>query len=90
VPVVGRATAPLACGWARHTDALEFAAGQRVVVTAREGAAASSGVLPIPAKEFVGEPAGTWLSRRSYQAHSARRRLQLPGVCSGTHAPEQC
>ncbi|GBF94889.1 pyruvate kinase [Raphidocelis subcapitata] len=54
VPVVGRPTAPLACGWARHTDALVFEAGQRVVVTAREGAAASASVLPIPAKEFVG------------------------------------
>jgi hypothetical protein len=67
IPVVGRPTAQLPCGWWQHTDALAFEAGQRVVVTAREGAAASSGVLPIAFKDFAGAGGGrgqhAWLRR---------------------------
>jgi len=55
IPVIGRATCQLENGWPQHTDVLTFEAGRRVVVTAREGAVASGGVLPIAFKEFAGE-----------------------------------
>lgn len=64
IPVVGRKTSLLESGWLLHDDTLTFSAGQKVVVTAREGVQASDGVLPIVFKEFAGGVAGvSWTGR---------------------------